>query len=99
MATHLENFTAIIGAAIGSAPTNNQLATVADAALSKVTDRELLLIFPAATRETLTANQRAAIANIVIRKLIRRMVRTFKVAEARIANIPAVQEAANDETI
>jgi len=99
MATHLENFTTLLTAVLGAAPDNNQLSTVADAALSKVTDKELLEMFPNDTRDTISTNQRARIANIVIRKLIRRMVRSYKVGEARIANIPAVQAAANDETI
>lgn len=99
MATHLQNFNMILTGVLGISPTNEQLSAVADAALTKVTDKELLEFFPNDTRETLTANQRAYVANIIVRKLIRRLVRTSKVAAARIANIPALTAAASDETI
>lgn len=99
MATHLENLTNILTGVLGLAPDNNQLNTVAAAALTKVTDKELLLLFPTATRKTLTVNQRAYIANVVIRKLIRRMIRNVKVADVRTSNLPALTAAANDETI
>jgi hypothetical protein len=99
MATHLENFINILTGVLGTAPDNNQLSTVASAALTKVSDKEIEEFFPNITRETLTVNQRAYIANVVIRKLIRRMVRTVKVADARVSNQPAVIAAANDETI
>ena len=99
MATHLENFISIMTGVLDAAPSNVQMTAVADSALAKVTDSELLGLFPNATRETLNPNQRALIANIIIRKLIRRMVRFEKVKTVNIANKPAMDAAANDETI
>lgn len=99
MATPVENLTSILTGALGQAPTPIQLNTIADAALSKVTDEEIAATFSGITKVNLSNNQRALIANTIILKLLRRLIRTYKVSSAQTANRPAIEAAANDNTL